>query len=372
MRAVDYQSVGQLSHPEYDQVFYLRLIEACNMHCEHCFIPKNPNRMTHQQVDSAVEHIKRTVKQQETVLIQFHGGEPLLYGADSLRRVIRKLRDEINVKRLDLSIQTNLSLFNEDIAELLTNDFDEVGVSWDVDIRKLRKEGHWSSDAFESVFWPNLRELQSAGAKPYLIMTATKPFFDYFRSGLDLMVFLRDKCITHAHIERLTPTGYARSNWNKIGVSNQKYAKEMSRLYLGYILWQQKHVDELRISVSPFDGLTLSVRSLRSGRGKGYGCWSGHCDNHFHTIDANGYQPGCTALTANKQHNAKNIIQFMDKRATRQVACQDCQFRPICSSGCLELTVNDLSGECPGSYTLFETVNSVLSTEVQDGQEASG
>ena len=99
MRAVDYQSVGQLSHPEYDQVFYLRLIEACNMHCEHCFIPKNPNRMTHQQVDSAVEHIKRTVKQQETVLIQFHGGEPLLYGADSLRRVIRKLRDEINVKR---------------------------------------------------------------------------------------------------------------------------------------------------------------------------------------------------------------------------------------------------------------------------------
>jgi radical SAM protein with 4Fe4S-binding SPASM domain len=201
-------------------------------------------------------------------------------------------------------------------------------------------------------------ELRADGLDPYLVITATKVFFDEFRNPFSLFAFLEEKGIGRAHIERITPTGFAHENWERLGLSNGEYSKAMTRLLLAYDGYKRRGG---ALSLSPFDGILASAQSLLQGQPQGYGCWSGGCDTRFHTVDANGYKRGCTALTA-EIDNKKSISAFRpgdDFASTRKERriynCVSCDFRPICSSGCLALSMDDGSGECSGGGQIFKT-----------------
>jgi radical SAM protein with 4Fe4S-binding SPASM domain len=112
--------------------------------------------------------------------------------------------------------------------------------------------------------------------------------------------------------------------------------------------------------LSPFDNISDSAVSLAKGEPQAQGCWSGKCDTRFHTIDAEGYKFGCTALTGEMGNKNSNIQMNLGddltkKRELRTFDCHKCSFRPICSSGCLALSFDDGSGECSGGFRLFDT-----------------
>ena len=354
--------------PEFDHLVYMRVFEGCNLHCEHCFIPKNPKRMTTDDVAREGAALMTFARPGQRVLVQWHGGEPTMFGAAWLEDAMDALEAAAPELVFIHGIQTNLMTYGPGWADLYRRRFNgQVGVSWDPKIRLLARGRPETNATYEDLFSSNLQTLVWDGLEPYLVMTATKVFFERFANPFDLFAFLVSKGVRKAHIERLTETGYARENWDRLGVDNMAYSKGMARILKAYELWKRDEENSGLLSLSPFDGLFSSVENMNSGKG-GYGCWSGKCDTRFHTIDAGGYKSGCTALTSEiDNRNASESLTFMKdfaetRRERRIINCADCPYRTICSSGCLALSMDDGSGECSGGRVMFEAAEAAVAS----------
>lgn len=355
---------------EFDQMIYVRILEACNLHCAHCFIPNNPKKMTWEHIEAMPDRIKAFAKPGQVLLFQFHGGEPTLYGVEGMRKICVFLMTELSDYTVKFSIQTNLMNFDLRWAQLYREFFgSQVGVSWDYDIRLMRKGRQESNREFEEVFWRNVVELQRAGISPYMVITATKPLIKRYRNTRDLIDFLIGKGIKQVHFERLTKTGFAITNWDWIGVSNREYSMWIGRFATAYIQFKNEIRSSIQpINISPLDGLIESVKRLRTGEAGGYGCLSGKCDTRFHTFDESGYYSACTALTSelsNRNAVGEAVVKVDDlvsERVERQISCFDCRYKPICSSGCMATPKTDESGECAGGFQAFNLLNNCLAS----------
>ncbi|MDU8351249.1 radical SAM protein [Pseudomonas syringae pv. actinidiae] len=348
--------------PDFDHLFYLRIFEGCNLHCDHCFIPSNPKKMQISDFEHAASQIERVAAPGQNVLIQWHGGEPTALGPKYFRQAIETIDASKGARNYIYGIQTNLMTYSDEWKSIYQEYFDSnIGVSWDFGIRKT-KVGSKSNAEYEDVFWVNFERMLSDGIKPYVVITATKVLFEHFKNPFDLFDYLVSRGITHVHFERITKTGYARENWDVVGLSNKQYSEYMAAFYRAYVLYSRSQHTRDTLFISPFDGLKDSVVRLKNGGSGGYGCLSGACDTRFHTIDSTGYKKGCTALTSEYDNKAsgENVIFFSDfkmARKLRQVDCTNCEFKTICSSGCLATDKSDGSGECSGAYTLFKTIS---------------
>lgn len=363
------------SAKDFDQMIYVRLIEACNLHCAHCFIPNNPKRMQWVDIEAMPARVREFARPGQTLLFQFHGGEPTLVGVEFLRRVCIFLRQALSDFTIKFSIQTNLMNFDLRWAELYREFFDsQVGVSWDVDIRMMKKGRPDTNAEFETAFWKQVVELQRMGISPYMVITTTKLLLERFKNPRDLIDFLLGKGIKLVHFERLTRTGYAITNWDWLGVSNHEYSLWIGRFAVAYMRFTREiRAGVQPINISPLDGLIDSVKRLRSGQTGGYGCLSGKCDTRFHTFDQTGYYSACTALTSEvSNRNAVGVAvveatRLVQARQERQLSCHDCQFKPICSSGCMATPKTDESGECAGGFQAFKLLNSCIASAESAG-----
>lgn len=353
----------------FDHLVYLRIFEGCNLHCKHCFIPSNPKRMTLEQIAIIPDLLSKKIPIGSKVLVQWHGGEPTLLGSKFMSSALSCLnRDSRFI--WSHGIQTNLMNYNSHWCEIYKKYFNgEVGVSWDEKIRLLKSGNEFTkSKRFEEKFWPNVENLIKDGLNPYLIVTATKVLFESYENPIKWFDKITSLGIKKAHLERITKTGYARKNWDEVGIDNLEYSKYMSRWYKAYVIWNESNPDRL-ISLSPFDGLELEIKKLKIGEDNGgYGCWSGTCDTKFHTIDSNGYKFGCTAITSefdNPSHKNNSVVWFgktpnalKKERKGREAPCISCKFKPICKTGCLTLEKMDDSGECSGAFKMLNTIDS--------------
>lgn len=377
------------SLPSFDHMVYIRIFEGCNLSCEHCFIPANPKKMDLSFFESGNlgdQLLKNSnIKEGQTLYLQWHGGEPTALGVDYLSKALNDIAADKRFNYVN-GIQTNLINFSSNTnewAEIYKKYFNsEVGISWDPKIRHLKRNvsSVESSLLYDEVFWQNVKLAQDSGLNLYFIITATKIFFESFKSPFTFFQYMIDRGVKKINLERITNTGEARENWDRLGLSNREYSEYMSKFYKAYILFKDNNPD-IDFNISPFDGLLQSVISLvnntisKDTQGSGYGCWSGSCDSNFHTVDSSGYKHGCTALTSeidnsNKKLNenltGKKIIwlnksssnkeHLQNVRAERKISCLDCSYNPICSSGCLSVEKWDSSGECSGGSILFKNI----------------
>lgn len=337
----------------FDHLIYMRVYEGCNLHCKHCFIPANPKKMELEQVREVKESIKGFAKPGQTLLFQWHGGEPTARGIrfflDAMD-IINELSEEYVIKH---SMQTNLINYNEKWRDLYRSHFGgKIGVSWDAKIRLMKRDQPDSNTEYERIFFKNLAKLIEDGIEPCLVVTATKVLFDTLATPREFFDFFIEKGIKEIHIEKLTKTGNAIENWDELGLSHLEYAERMSKLLRYYVRIKNS---EINFNASPFDGFLESVASLNTAKPKGYGCNSGKCDTAFHTIDAEGYKAGCTALTTNEQ--SKSVVSFNGirlKRTAKTQSCIGCEFKPICNSGCATEETFDGSGGCNGGYLIYK------------------
>lgn len=362
--------MSQPDSGDFDHLVYVRLIEACNLHCAHCFIPNNPKRMEWEDIQRIPEKVRLFSKPGQTILFQFHGGEPTLVGPEFLRKVCAFLTEQLSGFNVRFGIQTNLMTFDQRWAELYRDFFGgHVGISWDPAIRYMRPGRPETNAQFEEKFWRHLLELRASSLSFFMVVTVTKPLIQSFRNHRDLMDFLMSKGVEKVHFERLTRTGYAITNWDWLGVSNREYSMWIGRFAMAYMrLVNEPRVERQPINISPLDGLIESIHRLRAGQSGGSGCLSGVCDTRFHTFDQTGYYSACTALTSEiTNRNAVGVAvveatQLVAAREERQQSCHGCRFRPICSSGCMATPKTDESGECAGGYMAFRLLNDAIAT----------
>ncbi len=348
-----------LSWEDFDHLIYVRVFEGCNLYCRHCFIPHNPKRLDVADMPRVADAVRTFAPPGMRILVQWHGGEPTVFGPAWMTSAIEALERAAPELVWRHGIQTNLMTYSSDWTDIYVRHFGGmVGVSWDPHIREWRG----SNEEYENIFWRNMRRLLADGLTPYLVMTATRPFFERFANPFTLFEFLEERGVRLAHIERLTKTGFARRHWADIGVDNATYSRSMSRLAGAYRLWKRRRSTP---GLSPFDGLFHAVGSLRTTSPMGHGCWSGRCDTRFHTFDANGYRAGCTALTA--EDPVPGVIHidvdaWARQRERRQAPCATCRYRPVCSSGCMASPYLDASGECAGGRRLFEAIDKIVTS----------
>ncbi len=226
--------------PEFSHLVYMRVFEGCNLHCEHCFIPKNPKRMTHDDIISSVSEIRRFSRPGQTILLQWHGGEPTMFGAQWLSKAIDLIEASAPELNFEHGIQTNLMTYSPEWAALYHAKFSgNVGVSWDPVIRLINRNRPESNSDYEQVFWKHLNQLIADGLEPYLVVTATRIFFEKFKNPVSFFEKMKEFGVKKVHLERLTETGYARDNWEKLGVDNASYSRLMGRFLKAYALWKQ-------------------------------------------------------------------------------------------------------------------------------------
>lgn len=345
----------------FDHLVYVRLFEGCNLACQHCFIPANPKKMEADHLARLPDDFAHFAKPGDTILIQWHGGEPTLLGPDIIRQSIDGWIKKYPQYHLKFGIQTNLMNFDQAWAKLYHDHFgSHIGISWDPKIRLLKKNQPQSNEKFERVFWRKVAELVQSGIEPYLVVTGTRIFFESFPNPHDFFTLLEKNSIKSGHIERLTKTGVARDNWDSIGLNNLENSRYMIRFARAYhqYLSTPRPMSQMPVRLSPFDGLFDSIIRLRQGKSGGSGCLSGICDTRFHTFDASGYKRGCTAITSeyDNRNAGVQVIKIMDlemDRIDRQRSCDGCPFLTICSSGCMASDKWDESGECSGGSRLF-------------------
>ncbi len=98
--------------------------EVCNLDCAYCFINKKPfyGRMTAEQALKILESIQEYTQAnpQEKVTICWHGGEPLTMGVDFYTSVFRNFSGWKTTPHINQTLQTNITLLNDDYCSLFS------------------------------------------------------------------------------------------------------------------------------------------------------------------------------------------------------------------------------------------------------------
>ena len=96
---------------------------SCNFACRYCYLSdetKTPYRAELELVLKALFQVKDIMNPHDkrgTTLI-WHGGEPLLWGYDNIKKVLEFTEDNFNGYNYRHTIQTNLSLVDERFIDL--------------------------------------------------------------------------------------------------------------------------------------------------------------------------------------------------------------------------------------------------------------
>ena len=112
--------------------FHVMIIPTlgCPSNCKYCWSSEESSPvMTDETVEDIVEWLKNFRK--EPVTFTFHGGEPLLAGADFYRKALPALADGLHEQGIAFALQTNLWKMTPEIAKILAEYNIPIGSSID-------------------------------------------------------------------------------------------------------------------------------------------------------------------------------------------------------------------------------------------------
>ncbi len=120
----------------------LKVASRCNLNCDYCYVYKHadqgwrdqPRFMSDVTVSRFAERLKEYVAARglKEFSITFHGGEPLLYGADRLAKAADTMRRIVGENcALDFSLQSNGTLLTDEAITIL--EAAQIGVSLSLD-----------------------------------------------------------------------------------------------------------------------------------------------------------------------------------------------------------------------------------------------
>lgn len=146
--------------------FLWKIASRCNIDCTYCYVyhltdqrwRDQPRFMSDKTARQTARRMREHLQAHDRhhALITFHGGEPLLAGADRIARYLEIIDEELvqHGLRISFSMQSNLTLFNEELGDLLLEHEFGIGTSLDGppeinDLRRVDHRGRGTSAATE-------------------------------------------------------------------------------------------------------------------------------------------------------------------------------------------------------------------------------
>lgn len=332
------------------KIIYIKTTENCNLYCEHCFVPRVEQKMKIETIDYIINFINDSFGKNKTeIRIIWHGGEPTLIGAKWMKEALELFKNKINFENIKIihEIQTNLINYNEEWKEIYKEYFNNyIGISYDFSIRHYKN----SNEEFEKIFWKNLQKLKNDKVEYNMIITVTKHVIDM--GYAKFWNWIEEKKIDSLHLERLTKTGYAIDNWEKIGFDNKTYNNfmlEFSKIYINYIVENEKLGSNFMNyrKISPLNSLIINTIENKKAT-----C-AGSC-NHFYTFNPDGSIKGCTSLEKKIGTIDDDFKKLIAENILSKRFCEGCEFQIVCNSGCPTMPITDESGDCIGNYKMLQ------------------
>jgi uncharacterized protein len=149
--------------------FLVKVASRCNLACDYCYMYEHvdqtwraqPRLMSDETRKKLAERIGEYAREEklERLVVVFHGGEPLLAGAERIVETTRWIRDALSsTTRADYSLQTNGTLLTEEAIDSFASA--GISVSLSLDGPKEANDLHRLDHSGSSSFLKSLRALE--------------------------------------------------------------------------------------------------------------------------------------------------------------------------------------------------------------------
>lgn len=323
------------------KVIYLKLTNACNLRCKHCYNEQMNNhyKMSPEIIHKSIQYIHqlRQENPSEDILIQFHGGEPMLVKPSVIQNIINQTKDD-NVM---YGITTNLTyeLTDDKLAILkqmspLKGNRPFIQTSWDEYIR-------FNNEKQEQLWLNNVRLCTEYDIDVQVTICLTIDLFQSYspKQFLDKVLSWPTRYI---NFERITENGAARLN--NIRPLNNDVDVWLTEFY--------KLCENTDLQVALFDSVKLSIQ------GKLTGCRARRCTHDVRTINPDGSLATCPntahqpiAYSLDEKSSEEKMVQWHMKEGNTSLECFCCALFKYCNRECFQLRWDE-SG-CPGLNRLY-------------------
>lgn len=326
-------------------IFIIKPTYACNLACKYCYLSNDTKKYYHADLSlilkalSQIREVIRTQGVRPSTLI-WHGGEPLLWGFENFKRVFEFVDQEFKGCNIRHSIQTNLSLINEQFIELFKQYKVNVSFSLDgtQDIHDSQRIDKSGQGTFEKIL--NKYFLcKEHGLNPGCIVVATRK---HIGRVAELYEFLANNGISFK-LNPIFNSGEAININDEYGLSASDYARISIELF---DLWYNDK--QRRINNQKFADIASAIVTGRTSL-----CvFSKNCQDSVCAISPYGDVFPCGRFCDNslKEYaygniNDTTLINILADRKDTEVykreywiqnsECRECRYYKICNGGCL-------------------------------------
>lgn len=327
------------------QIIFKLTGNDCNLNCTYCYEKKRQYDTSNYMSLSTVEQLLHLLDDRE-ISIQLHGGEPLLYGLNNTREILKTIENA--KKKIKVNVQSNGILLNDEWLKLFCYEYPntELGISLD---------GDWIANTYRVDY----RGINQTNKIEHALELCTK-----YKKSIGIISVVNDKMIGR-EIEVLeyfmqfpcikgvnfTPCYdfkiISRSDINTHGsITIQEYHDFLKNVF---ILWKT-NIERYKFIIDPFFSIirSLSGKTTTSCHYSKFKCANmftiypngeiGSCDEintrykrfgnvfDFHLID--------DLILKQKQHDLfRDAVEINQK-------CSKCKKINICQEGCISSRLN--------------------------------
>lgn len=326
--------------------FLVKVASRCNLDCDYCYVYHHADQtwrsmpqllsLEDQQAfaDRLAEYVVET--RITKVAVIFHGGEPLLAGAEPLCAFARLIRQQVGSEvSVDVGLQTNGLLLNEAALELF--DAEDIGVSLSLDGPQAINDLHRTSRRGRSSFAKVEAALERLKRHPK-IFAGVIAVVDASSDPEELLAFFAQ----HAppRLDFLLPDAHHKRPPPGRDIDPELYVRWQIR---AFDAWFDRYSS---LPIRTFEGILDAVLGLPSGTDAfGFGdvsLISVETDGTYHDLDVlkvvgNGTQLGGSVRdTAIATMAASGALQQHRRLLSKEGLCEQCQacsIVEICGGG---------------------------------------
>ena len=312
---------------------------ACNIACTYCFIAEAEarQRMSFETVDRLLERVTQFCGKTRPIFLVWHGGEPMLMGADFYREAGKRARTYQErgypIKHL---MQTNLTLIDDAMLEVVKEY--EIHLSTSIDgprhVHDATRVDHRKRGTFDTVM-KGVDFLRDHGIFIRAISVlsgVTKGWID------DIYDFFKEQKMSF-RLSNVDIQGRAKLNVDPLALTQEDYGRAMIRMFDRWF-----YDDNPGIFVDPLDTIISNILT-----GQISGCdYKRTCHDDIVSIGPDGSVYPCgkfndvRPLTMGNIH-AQSLAECLASAALAPMrarvpeaipTCSTCEYQEICNAGC--------------------------------------